>query len=428
MRSAKKFSIGFFMGDGAFLFISSLIASGLNFALSIVFSRTLSIEDLGVYNLFFECANAIVMLSDIGITVTYINLYNIYKKKYGAKSEQEKILMYVTLRIKGFLFFLSGIGILSYLPSVNFIDNIFFIGVSLIIAAFSESVYQLTLTRYQAEMNFAKLALVRIIPPFIKISICGGIVIFWKNVNLVMLGYAGANFLGAVLYSRKGGFIGKWPFSDNSILIKKEVYFEFIRMWRWTALTSFMIVVTAKFSAFILTTYSSPIELVYFTTAQRFGMIGSVVTSACSTILIPLGAHATNRKEIKKFLKQSTLLSIGFSVPLVVIILAAPTLVPLIFGAHLAPSVQPTQLVMLACLIGMLVSSLSYIFYSNGMAHLLTLSSLVQTIIVLAIGHHLVAIGGAVAAAKLNIYVSLAGALIILGSFIKIYKSHGKNT
>lgn len=403
--------------------LSSILSSGLGFLFQIAVSRSLSQHEYAQYTIFFEVYTAVVMVCDLGMAVTFVNLFREKMASDNEVSREEKLLILVVIAIKAAIFIPAFIIGAIYFHKVS--AEIYGVTeILLYVALFcsvSEIAYQFCLTVSQSHTDFMRLAVFRIVLPLTRVVAVFSLVLAGnRDLGVIAIIYGVS---GIVFFPR---FIRLIAESKKNILILNELmpqFKEFLGLLKWNLLASFSALVVMKADVLVVASYLAPSEIAAYGAAQRFSIVGSVLTGACGTVLIPLAVGLRNRIEINQYLKKSIRNSIIFALPLVGLIFMSKIIVPLVMGPNLTAAALPSMYLLTSYAVGLFSSPLSYMFYSHRMAHYLTLQLGVQAVLMVLLCIYLVPRFGVEAAAGVNLSTRLLGAIFVLIVFYwRIYR------
>lgn len=404
--------------DGLTAFLSSILASGFTFIFQIFVSRNLPETAYASYTLYFEVSVTMLMACDLGMGVTFINLY---RREADRAPESKNALISLILLIKIGLFVFSLLaGLLFLFFSSAKIEGIPVISFALL-CCFGEVLYQYRITILQAETNFRSLSLHRVLLPIVRLLLLlGAVATFGLSLSIVVLIYAISCLAVAIPIVREK--LIKLPLTKREGDLALTEFPELWRLLKWNILSSLCAIFVMKADVLIVGALLSPSDISAYGAAQRFSMIGSVLTTACSTILIPLAVQQNTRAKIRAYLRRVAKYSSLFAAPLIIVLPFLGGILPMIMGSHFDAATVPAMLLVLSYSIGLVVSPLTYTFHSHGLSRFLTYQLCVQAIIMIVGGLIVVPIAGIIGAATLNLLTRLLGGVVIFYVFIyKIY-------
>ncbi|EHP37946.1 hypothetical protein OR16_39904 [Cupriavidus basilensis OR16] len=316
--------------------LSSIVSSGLGFLFQIAVSRSLSQHEYAQYTIFFEIYTTIVMVCDLGMAVTFVNLFRQKLTSEDDSSREERLLILVVIALKAAIFFpsfvIGSIYFYRISPGVYGVTELFLYAA--LFCSVTEVAYQFCLTVDQSHTDFMRLAVFRIILPIARVLAIFALIYFGnRDFGLISLIYG----ISAIVCIPK--FIRLIVEAKLSIIDMNELkpYFrEFFSLLKWNLLASFSALVVMKADVLIVASYLPPSEIAAYGAAQRFSIVGSVLTGACGTVLIPLAVGLKHRIDIDRYLKKAIRNSILFALPLAVLILMSKIIVPMVMGPNLA--------------------------------------------------------------------------------------------
>lgn len=406
---------------GAVVLLSSIISSGLGFLFQIFVSRSLGHGDYAIYTVFFEVYSSIVMACDMGMAITFVNLSRANLADAFAAKRNENLLITVAVIIKLLIFvpaLIIGLTYFSGASEKNEWGTLLNLSLACSIA---EVIYQLCLTVNQSRTDFRSMALFRVILPATRIT---AISVFfnlgWASLGAIALIYGVSAFVCIPTFIKVCRGHSETVHTWSEI---KESFASFWSLLKWNLLASFSALVGMKADVFVVASNLPAFDVAAYGAAQRFSIMGSVLTSACSTVLIPLAVGLKTRSDIRNYLARALGSSLIFAIPITILIALSRYLVPLVMGQGLAAAALPSSYLLASYTIGLFSSPFSYLFYSHQLAHYLTIQLTGQAIFIILMCLYFVPSGGIQAASGINLITKILGAIFVIAVFVmKIYR------
>ena len=134
--------------------ILTLVVSALNFLYSMLNTRFLGVSDIGIYSLFIQSINTIILISDFGLSTAFLKFYTLAFKKDIKESRR---VLANSIYVKSLIS--SGLMII-FLLIFPFIKNHFETGTKEIILTLLTLLTignsEVIMSKYRSEQNFKK--------------------------------------------------------------------------------------------------------------------------------------------------------------------------------------------------------------------------------------------------------------------------------
>ena len=397
--------------DSMVVFLSSVAASGLVFLFQLIVAKDLGLREFGSFVLLIEIMSMIILLSDAGLAVAFVNLF---VKARSRSSGEADYLLWVSMRWKLMLILgavLLGMIVSRVLPGTEAIGHwVFAIAV---LGAVGESFYQFGLSMLQAQGRIMTLARDRVLLPLARILLVG------------LLHLAGLLTLESALLANAAMAVGfgmlivvrlihRGDIEQVALERRMAIRGELQKMLRSTQIASICVIATAKIQFFLVDVFSDSVQLGTFAAAHRYSMVASILTVAATTVLMPLAAAVDSRAAFDKYRAASWRLSACFAVPVLALVLFADPILPLLFGAEFDVAVVPAQIMLLGLVLSMFVTPLSYTFYNASAAPALAWLNAGQLVFSCVVGLVLIPTYGAIGAAWVSLGVNVLGLAVIV--------------
>lgn len=401
-----------FRKAGVILF-SSLAASGLTFAAHVYLARLLGVEGYGTFNLLIESISTVVMLADVGLSVSFINTYLKYRDRAPVVAGY---LVRFVASIKLGLTLTASLALGSYwlLGARSGLGHgllafVFF-------TAGVEAFYQYALTILQCQERFVRLALFRALLPGVRLCAVVGLYLS-GTLGLPMV--AAVHGLAAIAVLALMALTGgrrRAPEPTPDVGERQTARAELLGLTRWTFVASLSVILASKLDIFLLGVLSTPQQLGLYSGAQKYAMAAPVISAAMSTVFMPRAAQVRDLSGLRRYLRDTLGTTLLFAAPLVVAAASAGFFLVLLLGGQFEGSVVAAQWLLSAFSLGVVVNPLSYTFYNVGAARFLTLMNVAQLALGLVLDLALIPTLGARGAAMTTFVTQAFGTVCIVST------------
>jgi len=334
---------------------------GISFIIALILARQLSVEGFGKFSMFFTVLMLAWQIPAI-IDAVYVRY-----AKAGKEGERHAYLR-IAVRMKlWILLFLLAAGY----PLAGFLSVYVFhkpeLVVFLVLAIVSGgflSILSSLAGIYQAEERFMAFSIVNSV--------------FYAGVFLVVLVFFLFKFPltamnAAVIFGVVSVVVGVLacaylmrrirPGTGHATAHAREM-FDF---GKWLFAESLVYIFLQRLDILFLGRFAGYAEIGVYSAAVRIAMVASILTGAATAIFMPRGCQSLkSQKHLRDYFKEASVATAALSALIVVLILAAPTLVESLFGKEYIQAVVATKLLLLEAVFVLLYTPVSFLFYANG--------------------------------------------------------------
>lgn len=295
----------------------TLVVSGLNFLYSMLNTRFLGPEDIGIYSLLIQTINTLVLISDFGLSTAFLKFYSLAFVKN--KKESEEVLRN-SFYMKSIISFSLIILTFTFYPLIK---NSFGQGINnkelilLFTTIFTIGISELLMSKYRSEQNFKRFfiykflfALFRIIPMAIFYSLGK----YNLDVSIGIFAYSTLIIVLFLLLEQKENFK---VFKIDIKFMKELLHFS---KWIFISNIALAFLTNGTLELYLLKTYSDKKELGYFSGILIFFTVLNVLNTSLTTLFFPKFASIEGNKKLKTELAKAFKMGLGLSLPLLLLI------------------------------------------------------------------------------------------------------------
>lgn len=364
-------------GDAAFLYMSSLLSSGVGFVSSVLVARQLGPTEFAIVAGY----NAIVMtlagFTDFGLGTGLIRFTTPHLKKPSSKEAIPYFrFVFIVELVIGSLLLSLGLLFASFIPGL--------VGQSMsvetvriaVIAASVTSAAAYVGAAMAAHKKFKLNAAISISISILKLAV---IFLLWKldmiSVANVLLVYVVLSFLAAIV-----GFLAVpkdylHPVAKDKLLRAGKNIFTFSG---WLTLSFFITSVMGRLDFFYLYRLKGPSDAGVYAAAQQLSMVFSILVGAIGTVITPYISEKVTYKEKIRFLKKTVPLALMGAALFVFSLVFVPFLVEAVFGQKYTDAVQPLMILILSLAVNVLLIPITLMFIPLGKVQYGTLVAILQ--------------------------------------------------
>lgn len=309
----------------------TLLVSGLNFLYGILNTRFLGLGEIGLYSLMIQSINTLILISDLGLSTTFLKFYS---EAYGKDKKRSDVVLRNSLYIKTII---AAFLILFLLIFIEHIDK--YLGenvkktqiLALFSTVFTISISELLMSKYRSQGRFRSffiykffMAFMRIIPMGIFYSL--GRYNLGNSINIFV--YSTLIILLLLFVEQREIFS---EFSWDKFLLKELFHFS---KWIFVSNMAIAFLINGTIELYYLKTFSEKEELSYFSALLIFFTVLSVLSTSITTLFFPKLAGITKENDFFLEMKKANKLSFLLSLPLILIIPFMKLFIKIILGTQ----------------------------------------------------------------------------------------------
>ena len=374
--------------------VLSTITSAIFF---ILIARFLGPEKLGIYSAAMAIVIVLADTVDLAINSSIVKFY--HKENYKAYWK----FAFLLKMLAGFVF-----SILLFFGA-GFLSEIMHQDLTIVLKVSSLLVFLIFFCRFpkavfQAQKKFLSDALVDVATSALRLLLVLLLICFSALSVKSALWTQIISALGIGLIALK--FIGMDFLKAKITPVVRKTFFSF---HSWLTVGFILAAVHTRIDNLFLMRFSGPAMVGYYQAGYRFFMPIIQFSSVLSTVFAPRFASFEKEKQVKDYLKKTSLLSGGLALLVLIFIFFVPLIVKILFGAEYAPAVLPTQILAVGfAFFVFAVPFFSCLIYRRGETGFFALLNLLQLCLI--VGFDLLLIPrfqavGAASAASLTIII-----------------------
>lgn len=399
------------------LLSANILNAVLGFVSSVVVLRFVDKESIAVVYPLVSILLIVSQFGDLGLSNSFI--------KYGSKFysvDRFKSLKFfsASLRLKGAIGLI--VTILSF-PFVKYIADSTFhnqnfntlIQWTLVVSAL-QIFSSYSLSAMQIEGKFRELSFLKVFPSFLKMLLLLVLVYSHKaSLELVFIAF----MLPSVLTFALAFFL-----SDHAEILKikaeKSEYLNLLHMSKWLALSAFANALLGQLDVLMIRSMGGVDEFGKLAGGQKLAGVFPVLTVSAVTILLPKVSGMNTKKELNYFVRKSLKVLIPLAMLFLLFLPLSYWAIPFVLGGEYKSSISVFNILMLANVIGMIVTPISLVLYNQDRERSLAIMNVTQLIINL-IGNYLfIPLGGADGASWVTVLSKIFAATIV---FYELWRS-----
>ena len=336
---------------------ASAVSALLGAVSSAFYARSLGVEDFGVLMLIISLVTMMVALSDLGISGSIVR----FGAEAVAREDKQRFRSVVAVALRAKLI-LSGV-ILAL--SVLFLDPI--VGkVFTHVNPRIETLFALSLVAvvlgmaagffpplFQSYMRFRTLALVSVVPPFVKVV---ALAILISTFGSIAIG----NAIGLEIGVAAVLFTISFALAPRGVLTvfgrDRELRRQMFTFNKWLSLYYILSLLGGRVDLFFVGGLADAHALGLYSSASKIASIVIIVTNSYLTVLLPELSSALTPEMIRKKQHHSMMIVVLFAIGIVVLAAIASPVMWLLYG----PAYEAGSLILQIMCVGLLFTVFSY--------------------------------------------------------------------
>lgn len=388
---------------------------GLSLLTFFILARSLSIEDFGIFSLFFTIMVLVWYLPG-AIDSTYVR----YLKVESRKSEADYLRTTFLIKVLFFMFLIIlsfPLGFLFSRYAFSKPELAFYISLAIISGAFL-SVFSSLSGLYQGEEDFFRFSIINLLFYLAVILIIAAMFLFKLALTLKIIILI--NTLVAVIVSFFG-FLIILRRVKSLLPIHFSLLIDMFHFGKWIFASNLIYIILQRLDILVLAKYVDFATLGIYSAAVRVSMLASFFTSGVFVILLPRGSQALKSlQHLKSYLKEAALLSVLLIFVILSIIIVSPALIKVFFGSQYTASLPFARILLLEPIFTVLYTPLMYLFYAENQTRTIFNVGMIMLLGIICALLLLVPKYGAVGAAISIVLMSICGLIFIT---LKSYKT-----
>jgi len=425
MLESESFSGKKIIKESTLLLLSNGIKLGAGFITFIIFSRSLGASELGIFALIVSFTEIVNELFEFGFDTATVTS----GARYRASSNDDKVVSIVRANIllkliTSLILLLLGIALAGPLSDVIFKTSEF---ESAILLGFCSipgiMIFDIVISVLRMEQSFLTYALLRSVSSLLML----GLIILCYLYNFLTLPVAIAVYLLVIpLITAIAGILLRFKrysaHSEGIITSAKEL----LGFGKWIYLANITEAMRLKLNHFILIKMTSAANLGYYYAADRFSEALILLSTTLSTLLLPKASSLTDKKELRTFTIKSISVVSLISIPALLILPFAGTIISIVFGAQYAPATSPFIFLYISLIIEIICKPVVFALFSLGDSKVVFRQNMITVVILFISSVYFVPEYSASGAAFSLLAARLAGNLYILKEgYSKVFKKAG---
>lgn len=398
------------------VFSGTVFSGFFNFLFFSLLGKNFDVSTFGRINYIIEIINMIIIISDVGLTIGYIKFNTRYILE-GDKEKSNKLtsIVFIIKIIVSLIMFL-GILILSFVnQGLGDFQTILLIG-SII---FCTTIYNYCIAIFQSLEFFIKFSLFKVFSPLFKLLLLLLVIGFnfkSEKMILIIVGLAPLiSFLIAIKVLPLDLSLERKNNKFYKILLRDLFNFS-----KWVIMTNLLVSFISRLDLLMLQSMSSPLELGYYSAAQKLCLLVPLLTKSLTTVLLPKASKINKRMELKRYFLYSYKIIVLLLIPIILIIMNMKFIVSLTFGSDYIANLLVFKVLLLIFMFEMILTPVMIIFYTEDLTKWLILIN-VAILIINYIGNTVLILKlGALGAAYSTLIARIIG--LIMFSYVSYYK------
>jgi len=396
------------------------IGAGLNafvsFIFTIIIARSISPANFGLYSVVLNIVSILTVVCDAGLSTSVLKFLPKAIRENDTK-ECNKILKVSLIFTLLFSALTTLLLVVITTPLVNNILKKPELLIPLLIVSvglIGLSLSGLSSTILQAKQKFLFSILTDLSVVISKTILVVILLIFGLlNLNSVLVIIAMSSFVGLLLAHT---FI-KTDYLKTALDYNLAKYL--LKFAGWIIIARIANSVSSRIDTLMLVRYVENAEIGYYAAAQRMTFIMTMLIGGVTTVITPKFSSLRNNKEVKAFIKKTSLLVCLLFFPLIILFMLAPWLVINIYGHDYLPSVQIFRWLLVSTAFSIIAAiPISVLIYFHGHTRTFAFLSIIQLILItgfnLVLIPHYGVIGPAISLAIAYGAVALTSSVIII--------------
>ncbi len=398
------------MRSVSLLMSANIFNAGIGLILSVLTLRYISPDILGVIYPLISISMIINQFGDWGTSNSFIKLASTH---YSVNRDKAWSFFHAALKIKLYLclaVLLICVPLSSQISRWTFAHTKHSDLVTLIIFVTSLQILSsFTTSTLQIEGRFKTLSWVKILPNLLKLTFLA-LIIFLGHITLI-------NVLIGFLIVPVMSFLISIPFTDLKKIFnhdaKKEDFHELIKVSRWIALSAIANAFLNQMDILMMTSMGGNEELVRLLGGQRLAGIFPILSMSLVTVLLPKVSSMVSKAELNFYYRKTFLITTVFCLFLLCFLPLSKWIIPFILGSKYTSSIDVFNLLMIANLLGIMITPLSLVLYKLNKEPIFVLMNVAQLIITIIGNWILIPIYGAYASAIMVILCKIIAFLFV---------------
>ena len=314
--------------DTAILFSGNGLTAFFGFLFTIVIARALSVSDFGVFSAVSNLIVILASLSDLGLTSGVVS----FASSYLSKNEEEKANEYskaaFNIKLVVSIILSLGVAIFAGFVSKNWLATdskemaywVSLVSLLLVGTTFLPFILQAKKLFFKSIVIDVILNLFKALIPFVFMIL--GIL----NLRTTLLAFS-----VSITFSLIIGFV----FTGTKFLFSKpdkNVYKDLVKFSGWLGVNRIISSISGKLDIQMLAAMSGALTTGIYSIPSKLASMITILSSSFSNVLAPRFSSFENKKDEKKYLLKSSIVTLGIIFLMVIWILIAKPFITILFG------------------------------------------------------------------------------------------------
>lgn len=314
--------------DTAILFSGNGLTAFLGFLFTIIIARVLSVSDFGIFAAVSNLIVILTSLSDLGLSSGVVSFSSTFFSKNEEKEANEYAKAAFNIKLIVSVILSLGITIFAGYVSKNWLANdsketaywVASISLLFVGATFLPYILQAKKLFLKSVLIDVSVSLFKALIPFIFFGL--GIL----TLRTTLLAYGLSVFISLIV-----GLI----FTGTKFLSAKpdkKIYKDLVSFSGWLGVNRIISSISGKLDIQMLAAMAGSVVTGIYAIPSRLASLIIVLSSSFTNVLAPRFSSFNNKKEEKKYLIKSSLVTLGIVALMVVWILVAKPFITILFG------------------------------------------------------------------------------------------------
>lgn len=409
--------------ESSVILLSNGIKLGGGFITFIIFSRSLSTAELGIFAIVVSFTEIVNELFEFGFDTATVTS----GARHISSSNNDKVVAIVRANlllklVLSLLLLVAGFVLAGTISEVIFKTSEF---ESAILLGFCSipgiMFFDIVISVLRMEQSFLTYALLR---GGSALLMLGLIMLFYLN-NLLTLPVAIAVYILFIpLITAITGILlrfRKYSTHANGIITSG---IELLGFGKWIYLANITEAMRLKLNHFILIKLASATNLGYYYAADRFAEALILLSTTLSTLLLPKASSLTDKNELRTFTIKSIQVVSLISIPALLILPFSEKIISVFFGVQYIPATFPFILLYISLIIEIVCKPLVFALFSLGDSRVVFKQNMITVLFLFTASVYLVPGYSSSGAAFSLLIARLAGNIYILREgYMKVLKT-----
>ncbi|GKU27271.1 polysaccharide biosynthesis protein [Clostridium folliculivorans] len=420
----KSYLIGSVFRSMSFVLTANIISQLESFIFVIIATKTLSVEDYGIYTIVMTLIYTVIELSDMGMNGAVIRFSSQYYSQNEYDKELEIVNMALKKKFRNSLIVILAIIIFSKYISIYFFSstkyNLYFI-----ISAFGigfSLVNSLNNSILQGRRWYKKYFYSIVLSNLILLILI--LMLYFTNtlsvINIVAVNVA-CLLISMIISYRLANI------SIVNVFRYKPFHLDVVKNFNsfgmWMLMWSIMSIMQSKVDVFMLSTYASKEQVSYYDLAMKMTKPILMICSSYAQVLNPILATLTSKQHLKNNINKITKFVVFVTGIILISIVFAKPAIYLIFGNKYANSILPLDIILVSIIFFVWTIPFNGALYAMNKPYIFCIAAAVGLVTTITFNVLLLPRYGAIGASMTFLLAQIIGLVVsIIGYRINIKK------